>query len=411
MSGRYSVRTMRILTVNNTADTYGASRCLERVFGRFAEDGHEVHAVLPEAGPLVALLEARGVHVHLQPGLPVIERSQMRSVGAGLRLLVTFPLSVLRLALLMKRLRIDVVHTNVVVLPSPAVAAYLTRIPHFWHVRELLGEFGRLWRPYQRIISRLSSAIITISECTRDQFEPSLQARAVVIYDGLDESVARVDPAARDAFRRSLPAGKLIVGVIGRIKWYRKGQEVLVGAAALLRERFPHVHYVFVGSPAPGNEEHEVRLRELIATSGLQERMTLVGDTRDPLSVLAALDVSVVPSVQPEPFGCVVIESMAAGTPVVGSRCGGIAEQIVDGVSGLLFTPGDPAELAGALERLFTDARLRTDMATEGHTRVREAFPLERTYSSMNALFRRATGARSGAALAETNSLKSEEVT
>jgi glycosyltransferase involved in cell wall biosynthesis len=117
-----------------------------------------------------------------------------------------------------------------------------------------------------------------------------------------------------------------------------------------------------------------------------------VGDIPDPISVVAALDVAVVPSVQPEPFGCVVIEAMAAGTPVVGSRCGGIAEQIVHEVSGLLFVPGDAQALANALERLLDDPTLRRRMAEGGFRRVRTMFPLESTYRHMAILLAQVAG-------------------
>jgi glycosyltransferase involved in cell wall biosynthesis len=383
---------MKILSVNNTADLYGSSRCMERVFGRFALEGHEVHAVLPEPGPLVDLLEAKGVIVHIHRGISIFERKHLRSVGSALKFLLFFPVSVLRLAFLAIRYRIDVFHTNSVVLTSPAVAALLTGRPHVWHIREMLDEFGGLWKPYQRFVSMFSTSIVAISECTRDQFAPSLRGKVRVIYDGLDESVAKVTPANRDAFRRGFPADKLLVGVVGRIKWLRKGQEILVRAAALLKDRHPEVQYVFVGSAAPGNEEHEVRLRELISSSGLDKDITLVGDTDDPLSVFAALDIAVVPPVRPEAFGCVVIEAMSAGTPVVGSRGGGIAEQIVDGVSGFLFTPGDERALADALDRLLSDPALRERMAAEGLRRVRDDFSLETTYRSMAALFEQVTG-------------------
>jgi glycosyltransferase involved in cell wall biosynthesis len=383
---------MNILSVNNTVDLYGASRCMLRVFGRFAEDGHEVHAVLPENGPLVDLLEAKGVHVHIHHCLSIFDRSQVGSIGACLRFLVLFPISVIQLVTLILRFHIDVIHSNTAVLPSSAVAAFITGRPHVWHIREYFGEFGRLWKLYQRYIFLVSTAIVAISRCTRDQFDPALRNKIQVIYDGLDETVARVLPDSRDAFRRTLPADKLLVGVVGRIKWHRKGQEVLVRAADLLKERHPQVHYVLVGSTAPGNQEHETRLRELVAASGLESDFTFAGDTEDPISVFAALDVAVVPSVQPEPFGCVVIEAMVAGTPVVGSRCGGIAEQIVDGVSGVLFTPGDAEALANALERLLNDPILRKRMVEEGFHRVRAVFPLDSTHQQMAALFDQVAG-------------------
>jgi glycosyltransferase involved in cell wall biosynthesis len=383
---------MKILSVNNTADLYGASRCMERVFGRFAQAGHEVHAVLPENGPLVELLEAKGVHVHVHRGLSIFDRSKIGSLGAGLRFLVLLPVSVIWLAVLILRHRIDVVHTNTAVMPTPAAAAFLTGRRHVWHIRELLTEFGKLWKPYQRYVAVLSNAIVAISQCTKEQFDPAIREKVKVIYDGLDDSEFKVNPAVRDAFRVSFPKDKLLVGVVGRIKWHRKGQEVLVRAAGLLKQKYPNVLYILVGSTSPGNEDHEVRLRELITSLGLENDINLVGETGSPHSVFAALDIAVVPSIQPEPFGCVVIESMAAGTPVVGSDCGGIAEQIVDGVSGLLFVPGDAEALAQALERLYSDEKLRARISVEGHFRVSSVFPLEGTYRAMAELFDQITG-------------------
>jgi glycosyltransferase involved in cell wall biosynthesis len=137
-----------------------------------------------------------------------------------------------------------------------------------------------------------------------------------------------------------------------------------------------------------------MRLRGLISTLGLGDAITLVGDANDPASVFAALDIVVVPSIQPEPFGCVVMEAMAAGTPVIGSRCGGIAEQIVDGVSGLLFTPGDAEGLAEALHRLLNDPQLRGRTAREARRRVRDNFSLGNTYRGMAALFETVPGSQ-----------------
>jgi glycosyltransferase involved in cell wall biosynthesis len=393
---------MKILSVNNTADLYGASRCMERLFGRFAREGHEVHAVLPERGPLADLFEACGVRVHIHRSLAVIDRAQFRSVRGCLRFLLLFPISVLWIVALVLRLRIDLIHTNTLVMPSPAMAAFITGRTHIWHVRELLSEFGWMWKPYQRYVYLLSDAIVAISHCTRDQFDPELLGKVHVIYDGLDDTAAMADPARIQEFRESFSAETKLIGVVGRIKWHRKGQEVLVRAAALLRHQHPEAHYVIVGSTAPGNEDHEIRLRELISACGLDNTVLLTGDYHDPASVFAALDIAVAPSIQPEPFGCVVIEAMAAGTPVVGSHCGGIPEQIVDGVSGILFTPGDPVALAKALHSLLEAPRLRERVALEGRLRVREKFTLESTYRTMAALFNKSTGSQGYIALQDS---------
>ncbi len=383
---------MKILTVNNTADLYGASRCMERVFGQLARQGHEVHAVLPEKGALVDLLEAHGIHVHVHPGLTLLDRNQLRTLAGCVRFASLLPFSVFFLVRLILRLRIDVVHTNTVVLPSPSLAAFLTRRPHVWHVRELLQEFGPLWRPYQHWVALLSSGIVAISSSVRDQFDPKLRHKVQVIYDGLDESTCTPDAGRMGAFRERFPAESMLIGVVGRIKWHRKGQEVLVRAASLLRERHPEAHYVIVGSPSRGNEDHEVRLRDLISRHGLQDVVHLIGELEDTASVFAALHIAVAPSVQPEPFGCVVLEAMAAGAAVLGSRAGGIAEQIVHGETGLLFTPGDADELARQLDDLLSHPARRRRMAAAGTRRALSHFRLATTVREMAELFERLEG-------------------
>ena len=81
---------------------------------------------------------------------------------------------------------------------------------------------------------------------------------------------------------------------------------------------------------------------------------------------------AVVPSVWPEPFGLVAAEAMAAGRPVVASAVGGLAEVIVDGVTGILVPPGDAVALRSAIQRLLANPTLRARMGGEGRNRAAE---------------------------------------
>jgi glycosyltransferase involved in cell wall biosynthesis len=80
--------------------------------------------------------------------------------------------------------------------------------------------------------------------------------------------------------------------------------------------------------------------------------------------------VAVVPSVWPEPFGAVALEAMAAGRPVVASAVGGLADLVVDGVTGILVPPGDAAALRSAIQQLLADPLLRARMGGEGRKRA-----------------------------------------
>jgi glycosyltransferase involved in cell wall biosynthesis len=379
---------MIILSVHNSADIYGASRCLLRNMSLFVRDGHEVHVVLPCRGPLVELLEESGVRIHILQNLSIIDRAQMGTMSGKLIFPFRFVSSTAALIALILRYRVDVVHTNTAVLPTAPLAATLTGRRSVFHLREFFSEFPGLWRFYQHYIGLLSSRLIVISSAVEVQFTPRLRSKCTIIYDGLDASDAMSDPEAALALRKTVGSPLQLVGVVGRIKFVRKGQEVLVKAAALLRERFPNVRYLIVGTVSPGNEDHLDRLKELIRANRLEDRFVFTGDISDVRNVYAALDITVVPSIQAEPFGMVVVESMALGTPVVGSRCGGIIEQVVDGETGLLFDPGNEQELAQALACLLENDQLRSSMGRAGQVRVRQVFGIDQTYSRTAACFR-----------------------
>lgn len=394
---------MVILSVHNSADIYGASRCLLRVMRLFVQDGHEVHVVLPSPGPLQALLVESGIRVHIMPHLAIIDRSQLSSPAGWLAFPFRFASSTFELIALILRYRVDAVHTNTAVLPTAPLAARLTGRRSLWHIREFFSEFPSVWRFFQHYMYLLSTRILTISRAVEEQFKPGLRSRCTIVYDGLETDAADCDLEKVQALRALAGNPTKLVAVVGRIKWVRKGQEVLIKAAALLADRFPEVKYLVVGSVYPGNEDHLVRLKALVHASGLDERVIFAGEMEDTRNVYAAADITVAPSIQPEPFGLVVMESMAMGTPVIGSRCGGIPEQIVEGVTGLLFEPGDEAELARALASLLGDEERRRKMGSAGQERFRERFGIETTYARMAECFGgRAEAARAGRLRRET---------
>ena len=94
--------------------------------------------------------------------------------------------------------------------------------------------------------------------------------------------------------------------------------------------------------------------------------------------LLAGALAAMVPSLWFENASMSVLEAMAQGVPVVGTRMGGIPEQVTDGVEGLLCTPGDVGEMADALAQLRDDPDPAARMGEAGRTRVTERFSPER---------------------------------
>jgi glycosyltransferase involved in cell wall biosynthesis len=125
----------------------------------------------------------------------------------------------------------------------------------------------------------------------------------------------------------------------------------------------------------------------MVSEYGLERRVTCTGDVADIKAAFAALDITVLPGTLPEPFGGVVVESMAMGKPVIGTRVGGTVEQIEDGVTGILVEPNDPQGLAEAMETLLTDDRLRSEMGTQAKARFLRLFEFEPFYLRMSKLY------------------------
>jgi len=377
-----------ILFGHSVADLYGASRSLLRLAGRLARDGHTVMAVLPGSGPLEAELERAGVEVYIRPELAAVDRRNFNIRGMA-QTAGRLTAHLFRLAAFIRRRRVELVHTNTALILSTPLAARLAKCRHLWHIRESFAEFPRLWPLWRRVMLGLSDRIVAVSEAVARQFGGEGAGRVRVIHNGFPRTeFDGVSPARVADFKRrfGLDGGPL-VAVIGRLKLRRKGQEVFLKAASMLAGRFPAARFLLIGSPYPGNEAHLEELKRIAAELGISERVVFTGDVEDIKAAYAALDVAVLPGSLPEPFGGVVIESMAMGKPVVGTRLGGTVEQIVDGETGFLVEPDNPAELAARVEQLLANEALRREMGRRGRERFLRHFEFETFYKRITDLY------------------------
>jgi glycosyltransferase involved in cell wall biosynthesis len=329
------------------------------------------------------------VQVEIHSSLTFVERRALTPMGL-LKLLCTMPLSVAQILRLIRKHRVDLVHTNTALILSPAIAARLSGRPHLWHIREFFSEFPRLWRLHRRVMARMADIVVAVSEAVGAQFEEPMRSRKVrVVHNGLPHSEFEgVSVGRAEAFRRQFGVnGGPAVGLVGRIKLRRKGQDVFVKAVAQVTGRFPEARFLIIGSPFPGNEDHLEQLQRMIGELGVGDRVLCTGDVGDIKAAYGALDVTVLPTTLPEPFGGVVVESMAMGKPVIATRLGGSVEQVEDGVSGLLVTPDDPAALADAMARLLSDPQLRAEMGARAKERFLKCFEFEPFYAQITQLY------------------------
>jgi glycosyltransferase involved in cell wall biosynthesis len=316
------------------------------------------------------------VEVIVFRALSVIERPIFHSWQLPFFIL-NVPLSALRLRRILRREKIALVHTNTGVIVSSGLAAALAGVPHVWHIRDWFEEFKNSWRFYEAWMRAFSTRIIAVSEPVAAQFRDREKVR--VINNGFDLDEFRLlDPQAGNAFRGKYGLGDApVVGCVGRIKLQRKGQEVLLQAAGLLKQRGLRAKFLVVGAPFPGHESHLKVLEDLVREHRLEDEVRFTGELSDTRPAYAAMDIFVLPSAQPEPFGGVVMEAMCMGLPVIATNTGGSIEQVADGESGFLIPPGDAEALAGRLEILLRDSNLRKQFGQAGRRRIAERFTLD----------------------------------
>jgi glycosyltransferase involved in cell wall biosynthesis len=366
----------RILYVHNGPNIYGASRSLIRLLAVLDRERFEPLVMLPADGPLVPFVRELNVEVIVFPPLSVIERPVFHSWRLPFFML-NIPLSALRLRRILRREKIALVHTNTGVIVSSGLAAWLAGVPHVWHIRDWFQEFRGFWRFYEGWMRAFSTRIIAVSESIAAQF--SDREKVCVINNGFDLAEFDLpDVGVGAVFREKHALGDgPVVGCVGRIKLQRKGQEVLLRAAGLLKQRGLRTKILIVGAPFSEHESHLKVLHDIARELGLEDDAVYTGEIADTRPAYAAMDILVLPSAQPEPFGGVVMEAMCMGLPVVATNIGGSVEQVADGESGFLIPPGDAGALADKLELLLRDAGLRKRLGEAGRRRVTERFTLD----------------------------------
>jgi len=125
-----------------------------------------------------------------------------------------------------------------------------------------------------------------------------------------------------------------------------------------------------------GSTEYENHLRYLVNQAGLTDYVSFLGwvPPEEMPGLLRKFDVLLLTSIWPEPFARVLLEGMISGLVVVATPTGGTPETVLDGENGLLFTPGNPEDLAQKIGRLVDEPELRRKLAKAGKQAIMERF-------------------------------------
>ncbi|MEU4419718.1 glycosyltransferase family 4 protein [Actinoplanes sp. NPDC024001] len=219
--------------------------------------------------------------------------------------------------------------------------------------------------------------------------------RTDVVFNGVDALRWRARPRAVAAARARYAGDGPLISYAGRLV-YEKGVQHLLAAVPILRERHPGLRVVIAGD-GPYRAELEALGTPEVTFAGFLGGHELT-------ALMGASDCYVVPSIY-EPFGMVALEAAAAGTPVAVADTGGLAEIVEHGVTGVKFTPGDPAALAAVTGSVLADREYARALALRAARRVREDFNWPAIAESTVAVYELARATDAGRVAREAESL------
>lgn len=393
---------LKVLFYNHTGQVSGAERVLLLILARLNRGQYAPVVLCPAAGPLKEMV------TDLDVCCDDVESLNARFTWRLDRLagyLGSFSRLVRQVRQEVIKLDPDLIHANSVRAGLVATAATIgLRVPVLWHVHDLLPRHP------------LSSAIRFVVSCSRrtriiavsSAVARRFSGKITVILNAIELENFFPDAAERMKTRKDLglvPADR-VLGIVGQIT-PRKGQLQLIEAFAQVLQQIPQAILLVVGAALFNRDAEYLDLLEQTAAAlGLGGRVRFLGARSDIASVTRAMDLLVVNSVA-EPFGLVVLEGMACGTPVLATAVDGIPEIIEHARDGWLAPAGDQKALVSAMVDLFNQPELGLTLAAHGLETVRARFSAERYMRELEEFYGAACGVQS---ISQTEQLTVERV-
>jgi len=349
----------------------------------------------PEGGLKTALRESGIEQFDLPPAELSINLRPIQTAGGLLRLLRS-ALSLRRIA---RRFEADVIHANSI---RAGLLAEITRRmggpPVVVQCHDHLPR-NRVSRLIRTVIARGAAAVVAVSDRTAAEFNHGLsRQKAERVYISVDRERfspdvrGSADSRIRSELRVSEDA-RLLAEVAQITPW--KGQDTAIQALPRIRERFD-AHLLIVGDVAFSSQRYDNvgflrSLESLVRELDLESAVHFLGRRDDVPELIGALDLLLLPSWD-EPFGLVVAEGMAIGTPTMVTERGGVREYVEDGANGRLLPPHEPEAWAAAAIELLSDREMLLRMSRESVSTAAQ-FNDERYCREMLAVYERAASA------------------
>lgn len=357
-----SERGQTIVFVSHAAGLCGAERSLLDLVRGMGKAPFRTLVIVPGEGPLSEALSNEGIAWMAWRYHAWIGRR-----GAPLRAIYRYlcnRLAARRCARYFAGRDVALVYCNTTVTPFGAMLARILRVPCLWHVREWLDnfDFGVRWA-LQRV-GRDAAQVVTNSQAMRSMLADYLPTEQIeVVHNG---PIDWPQPSPDELRDREQPRpDDLRLCMVGTV-YPNKGHEDAIRLLAALNGSGIAAHLDVVGQ---GQQAELERLTALAIQLGVAGQITWPGFTSEPLGWMRRAHVCLVCS-RREAFGRTAAEAMSVGTPVICSDVGGLREIVQDGVTGLMYKPGDVDGLADRVRALLDNPELYARLVVNGVVHV-----------------------------------------
>jgi glycosyltransferase involved in cell wall biosynthesis len=363
-----------ILFIHQSAELYGSDKTLLFLVVNLDKKKFFPIVILPNEGPLQTELEKENIKVIIAPVLKLYRKmftpSNLFKFGKD------YFKGTKTIKAIKKEHKIDFIYSNTLAVLLGFFYSFFHKTKHIWHVHEIIESPTIFTKFFRFFLNNTTNTVVIHNSKATSNFW-NCKGKNQVIWNGIT-TFPEITTEEKETIRKTIlnTNNEIVFALVGRIsRW--KGQMLLLDTFNELIKTHQNIKLVYIGS-APPNQEHFLNaLKEKIREYDLTNQVTIIPFQENINQLWQTIDIAVVPSTEPEPFGMVAIEAMFANKPVVAANHGGLMEIVVNNETGFLVEPNNKLALKEALEKLINNPELRTTLGEKGFQRATENFSIE----------------------------------
>jgi glycosyltransferase involved in cell wall biosynthesis len=284
---------------------------------------------------------------------------KIKAPFSNFRRVASFIVAAIKIANIIKKEGIELVHTNSAISPVGALASFISGIPHIWHIRESIGRDGEypfiVGDAIASFVFKITTKTIICNSNFTASFFDKRNIEVSIIQNGLEIDDFQNEKSKKKGMklRQQLTGGtdSFVVGMVGNLTTPLKKHDVFLKVAKQINRIYPKCWFFIFGGFTQEKvsfNPYALSLQHFAKEMSIEERVVWVDFIDDVPSIFHSIDILIHPA-SGEGSGRVVMEAMASGKPVVGIQSGGVMELIRNEINGFLVPIDDIKKISDAV--------------------------------------------------------------